>query len=229
MPKRKAKEPIEVGPELDSAGSSEPVDGPPSAGAAKSASGEAPAAPEDRPYDPRELPVEEVVRLLREQMADKEWRSRYWRNVLYRTIAEDPAGEAYLDLAFGDTKASHRQKSMRRSWDRAQQTVSASSVGRTYGAIIGLAPGGGRWHPWFHIPGIGGGCFDEATPGFSTPQKAFAFVERVYTLLVIEEGVRAVIARERWASQHPTDTEASPAGHSGQTPPDAPGARETDG
>jgi hypothetical protein len=55
------------------------------------------------------------------------------------------------------------------------------------------------------------------------------FVERVYRLLVIEEGVRAVIARERWAREHPTDTEASPAGHSDQAPMDAPDANETDG
>jgi hypothetical protein len=155
--------------------------------------------PEERPYDPRELPIDEVVRLLQGQMADKDWRQQEWHHVLYRTIEEDPAGAALLDLAFGGTKASRRQKSMRLAWDRAQQALSASSVGRTYGAVIGLAPGGGRWHPWFHIPGIGGGCFVEATPGFSTPLKAFEFVERVYRLLVIEEGVRAVIARERWA------------------------------
>lgn len=186
-------------------------------------------APEERPYDPRELPVDEVVRLLRAQMADEDWRKQEWHHVLYRTIREDPAGEAYLDLAFGDTKASRRQKSMRRSWDRAQQALSASSVGRTYGAVIGLAPGGGRWHPWLHIPFLGGGSFQEATTGFSTPMAAFEFVERVYRLLVIEEGVRAVIARELWAREHPTDTEASSAGNSEPTAPDVPGANETDG
>ncbi len=49
----------------------EPVDDQTAAGGEEPIESEGSAEPEERPYDPRELPIEEVVRLLRLQMADK--------------------------------------------------------------------------------------------------------------------------------------------------------------
>ena len=153
----------------------------------------APGQPPEPRVDPRELPLEEVVRRLREQMADPDWHDHERALTLRLTVPEDPAGEAHLRLAFGPV--SHPERT-RRTWRHAQTLVDASPEGRILGASLELIPGGGRWHAWLHVPLLDGGI--PAVPGGTlTPLGILRRVERAYRDAVVADGARALVARGR--------------------------------
>ena len=143
--------------------------------------------------DPRELSIEEVVRRLREQMADPGWRDHERALTLRLTVPEDPAGEAHLRLAFGPL--SHPERT-RRTWRRAQALVDASPEGRILGGSLELVPGAGRWHAWLHSPLLDGG-FPAVPGGTRTPLGILRRVERAYRDAVVADGARALVARGR--------------------------------
>lgn len=163
-----------------------------------------------RPDDPDKLPIDEAVRRIKLQMADKEWRHQKRHISFTRTIAEDPSGADYLRLVYG-SRHGLRPKATKRAWALAQDAVSASPIGRALGAEVGLVPGGGLWFAETVIPWLDGGFVEQT--GCRTPLAALVKLERHYRLLVIEAGSQAIIARERWAQAHPTEpasTESAP-------------------
>jgi hypothetical protein len=212
VPKKGKGEPDQnPGPEPES--SPEPKSSPePALDASSAPQGKEPDLDEP-PYDSDKLPIDEAVRRIKIQMADKEWRHTKWHITIVRTIAEDPSGADYLLLVFG-RRHGLRPKATKRAWALAQDAVSASPIGRALGAEVGLVAGGGLWFAETLIPWLGGGFIEQK--GSRTPLAALAKLERHYRLLVIKAGAQAIIERERWAQAHPTEAAGteSPTGES---------------
>ena len=163
-------------------------------------------SPAEPSVDLRELSIEEVVRRLREQMADPGWHDHERALTLRLTVPEDPAGEAHLRLAFGPV--SHPER-VHRTWRRAQALVDASPVGRALGGQLELLPGGGRWHAWLHSPVLAGG-FPAVAGGTRTPLGILRRVERAYRDAVVADGARALVARGRRMAAAEAAAQAKP-------------------